>query len=568
MSIIMRLRELLASNRGSAAASVIFTMFTALTLTAVTASVITSLAATSAGSSQTAISSNSIILQDQYLQSLNTGSPQPQPVCVGPFCSQIIGVTDAGGLKILTIDGGKDGTGTTETHTFRPVTETMITGFDSLGRPIWSSPQDKTPFRFSNLASAASHSCAIDQTQTAWCWGANNHGQLGDGTTTDRTAPVKVQTPAKFTSLAAGGADTTCGLATDAKAWCWGANPDGQLGTGAANVGKDATSPSAVNGDHTFTSLHMGPRSACGIDTDKKTWCWGANPGNSTPDPSPLPVEVAGSHQFTAISTDSVTTCATDTDGKGWCWAAAATGRTGMDPAPAPGTPAEITGGRTYKRIQVAPQTDPAKTSGICAIDTSSEAWCWGDNAHGQLGDGSTTPSLVPVKVAGSHKLSALALTTGSACALDDTFHLLCWGDNTHGQLGDGSTTDAKIPVAVDGSQTYRSVAAHSSGTLCGVTATALRCWGSNTTKSAAPGGPADVTAPTTVTGISGAAAVSLGNGFACTTAARSVVFCWGKNDQGQAGSGATSPTADPGNGIRHDTITTAFRGFVKGGLL
>jgi hypothetical protein len=566
--LIVRLRAILADSRGSAAASVIFTMFTALTLAAVTAAVITSLAATSAGSRQTAITLNSSVLQDQYLRSLNTGEPEPAPVCVGPFCSHIVGATDTGGLKVLTIDGGPDSTGTTEIRTFRPVTETMITGYDSLGRPIWSSPQDKTPHRFNSLTAAASHTCAIDRTGTAWCWGANNHGQLGDGTTTDRSAPVQVKTAAKFTSLAAGGADTTCGLATDGHAWCWGANTDGQVGTGPAEMGKDVLEPAAVSDGHAFASLHLGPKSACGIDTDKKTWCWGANPGNGTPDPSPQPVEVAGSHQFTALSMDATTTCATDTESKGWCWASTATGRTGVDPAPAPGIPTEITGGRTYKLIQVAPQTDPATTSFACAIDTVSDAWCWGENAHGQLGDGSTTASLVPVKVAGGHKLGSLALTAGSVCALDDTSHLMCWGENTHGQLGDGTTTDAKSPAAVDPGQTYGKVTANSAGTLCGITSSALRCWGQNADGAVTPGGPADIKIPTTLTGVSGATAATLGDGFTCTLAARSTAFCWGGNDHGQAGLGAPSPTAGPGIGVRHDTAPAPFHGFVKGGLL
>jgi alpha-tubulin suppressor-like RCC1 family protein len=555
----------IAGERGSAAASAIFTMFTALTLTAVTAAVISSMALTAATGNHTAANSATQIVQERHLASLAHDTAAPGEVCTGLFCSHIATSIDSGGLRVLTIEGSGTA-GSTETRTLRPVSGTMISGFDSTGAPVWTDQKDLTPYRFGTLMAGTSHTCAIDAAKAAWCWGDNDEGQLGDGSTSARSAPVKVQASALFASLAPGGTDTSCGLTEGGTALCWGSNDHGQLGTGDTEVGKHATTPASPAGDHTFTSLVQSATTTCGIDDAKKTWCWGANPGNGAATGSATPVEVAGPHEFTALSLGAATACGIDTSGKAWCWASTPAGSTGVDPAPAPGTPAEVAGGRVYATVHVAPRTDLASPSSVCAIDSSSAAWCWGHNAAGQLGNGSTTGSPVPVAVTGGHHFSTLAMAGTSVCGVSDTARLWCWGENTHGQIGEGSTTDAKNPASIDSGEAYKSVRA-GTGFFCAVTASGqAKCWGVNTDGQAAPGSVADVKAPAAVPGLGTLKTVTADASHVCGVDARAEVICWGRNDQGQTGSGTPSATAPPGHGVRKEISPSPFAGFLKGG--
>lgn len=561
-----RLLSLLMAERGSAAASVVFTLFTALTLTAVTAAVVASMSITTATANQTSANTATLVLQERYLASLAEGTAVPGEACTGPFCAQVIGSSDSGGIRLVTF--GNAGTpGTTEERTLRPVSGTMITGFDQLGRPVWTDRSDLTPHRFEALAASSNHSCAIDAAKAVWCWGANNHGQLGDGTTTDNSAPVKSQTPALVTRLVSGGVNTSCGLTDSGKALCWGENQYGQLGTGASEVGKDATTPVEPLGGHAFSSLAQSSTTTCGIDDAKKTWCWGANPGNGTSDSSATPVEVEGGHEFISVALGASTACGIDAGGKAWCWSATASGRTGTDPAPAPGTPVEVSGGRTYTALNISQQADPAHPVVICALDTSAATWCWGHNGDGQLGDGTGTDSLVPVQVAGEHRFSTLAITASSSCGITDTSHLWCWGNNSNGQVGNNSATAAKEPVAIDPATTFKSITTGQTPFVCALTAAGeARCWGSNADGQVSPGTAVDVPVPTAVPGLGVSTTVAAGGNHACAVDIRSGVTCWGRNVEGQAGSGTTAPTMAPGFGIRKEIAPSSFQGFVKGG--
>ncbi|ACL42093.1 regulator of chromosome condensation RCC1 (plasmid) [Pseudarthrobacter chlorophenolicus A6] len=563
-------RTRLANERGSVVASMAFTVFTALTLTAIVASVIASLAATTSTTSQAALNVKASQSQDAYVNALIHRTPVPgDRTCSGVLCTQITAGSTTDGVQRLTIEGQiGDKTPSSRTSTLRQTKPTMISGYDSLGNPVWSSQGDSTPYRFTSLTSRSNSSCAIDGAGAAWCWGANDQGQLGDGTTNTRTAPVKVQGSATFTALTAAG-NTFCGLADDGKAWCWGDNDHGQLGTGSTTTGTDSTTPVTPTGDHRFSALFAGPTTTCGIDTDKKTWCWGQNPGNATPDPAAEPTAVAGSHEFTTLALDASTACGLDADGKIFCWSNATTGRTGVDPAPAQGTPTEVTGGRTYTAVKAANEDRADVPSLLCAIDTGKKAWCWGNNDAGQLGNGSTAESLVPSAVTGNHDFTTLTVSPSAVCGLDAGGHAWCWGDNAQGQLGIGSTSDAKDPAAVTPDTTYTLITAATgnSGSFCALTSDgAARCWGANAYGQSREGSTAPVTSPNPLGSFKALRSLSTGSGFSCVTDARNETSCWGQNDVGQTGNGASTATAAPAPAARQPFTPLPFTGYQKGG--
>ncbi|HEX9086501.1 MAG TPA: chromosome condensation regulator RCC1 [Arthrobacter sp.] len=574
-SLIRRIKaaagNVLRGEQGNVTASFVFVIFTALMVTTIVGAVTSSLAATSATSSLTGVGASSTVLQSGYLDAAIHGTAVPAgEQCEGVFCSQIAGTSDTAGIRTVTVTGrAGDKLFGPKVQTLHQLAPTLIAGYDSLGRPLWATQQDTTPYRFSSVVSRGNSSCAIDADKAAWCWGANNHGQLGDGTTTNRPAPTKVQGSAKFISLAGTG-NTFCGVADDGKAWCWGSNSTGQLGTGNAAVGTDSSVPVNPSGAHTFTAIYPGPTTTCGIGTDKVTLCWGANPGNGTAAASADPVAVSGTHDFTALTMDASTACGLESGGKIFCWSVTATGRTGVDPAPAPGTPVEVAGGRSYTSVQTANDSRTDVASIICAVDTGTQAWCWGANSSGQLGNGTTTDSLVPVAVTGSHSFRSLTASPSAVCGIDASAHAWCWGDNSSGQLGIGSTTAAKDPAAVDPGTSYAAIGAATDNgkTFCAlITDGTAKCWGENGYGQASAGSTAPVTSPAPVAGFKGLRSLSTGAAFSCVTDARSEASCWGHNDAGQAGSGAASADpAKPAPAARKPFAPTTFTGYVQGG--
>src|SRR5207249_4507377 len=146
--------------------------------------------------------------------------------------------------------------------------------------------------------------CGVTTDGTAYCWGSNTHGELGDGTTTQQATPVPVAGNLRFATISAGSAHS-CGVTTSGDAYCWGANPDGRLGDGTTT---QAPAPVPVAGGFAFTTVRVGDNHSCGVTTSREAYCWGANDlgqlGNGTRTPSPTPAPVAtGTPSLTAMRT-------------------------------------------------------------------------------------------------------------------------------------------------------------------------------------------------------------------------------------------------------------------------
>ena len=241
------------------------------------------------------------------------------------------------------------------------------------------------------------HACALDASGKVACWGHNDHGQLGDGTTTDRPSPVKVILAGVATEIAVG-EDHTCALLANGSVQCWGSSEFGQLGDGAA---ASSLTPVTVSGLTDAQHVRAGSYHTCAVRNQRAVSCWGRNNKGQLGDG-----RASGDASATLVAV------------------------TGLDDT------RDIVAGELH----------------TCARAESGMVTCWGDNEFGQLGDGTTIDRPVPTPVALGDGSLADDVASGNwhTCARR-AGGVRCWGRNDSGQLGDGATTRRATPVAVIG---------------------------------------------------------------------------------------------------------------------
>jgi alpha-tubulin suppressor-like RCC1 family protein len=325
--------------------------------------------------------------------------------------------------------------------------------FDEGGLPCVSFPLlVQGGLTFTRLVAGATHTCGLTSDGTAFCWGLNQFGWLGDGTTTNRYTPTPVATTRKFTMLAAG-AGHTCGLTASGAAYCWGTNGKGQLGDGTTT---GALTPVAVTGGHVFATITAGAFSighTCGVTIAGKAFCWGDNQegqlgiGAKDNNPHPTPTAVAGGLEFASLSAGlGQHTCGVSTAGGGYCWGQSVYGAIGDGTDTDRSAPAAVVGGLTFAQI-----TAGGFIGHSCGLTTAGKAYCWGENEVGAVGDGTTVDRLSPAAVAGGFTFTQIDAGFRHTCALATTGILYCWGSGRAGQLGNNSLVARSSPVGVIG---------------------------------------------------------------------------------------------------------------------
>jgi len=337
--------------------------------------------------------------------------------------------------------------------------------------------------------------CALTSNGGAKCWGANASGQIGDGTTLQRLSQVPVSGLSSGVVLISTGAEHTCSLTVGGGVKCSGRNADGELGDGTIT---QRNVPVDVNG-LTSNVIHIG----------------------------------AGQHH----------TCAVTSGGAVRCWGWNVVGQLGDNTTASSSTPVNV--------LNLASNVTQVRGGGFhsCALTTDGGVKCWGWNFAGQLGNGTTSTSLVPVDVSGL-PIGVVQISAGGdhSCAVTTGGGLKCWGLNGDGQLGDGTTTTRTTPVDVNGLTSGVTQVATGTFHTCALTiAGGVKCWGNNGSGRLGDGTSTPRTVPTNVTGLaSGVAQIYAGSGHTCALMTNGGMKCWGFNTNGSVGDGTNVNKSTP----------------------
>jgi alpha-tubulin suppressor-like RCC1 family protein len=297
------------------------------------------------------------------------------------------------------------------------------------------------------MSMGANASCALTSTASLTCWGDNCDGELGvttpQGTACMQSSPGRVNVSAvgQVRSVALGRASSyTCAIkASDGSAWCWGYGTVGNA---------ELPSPRQVSGISDVRQISAGWGHACAVLADSTLWCWGENGvgelGDGTLNERGFAAQatVAGGAVVSVGCGDGFT-CVVHTNGTLSCWGNNDSGQLGDGTTQTRSAAAQVTIGSSVAAVD-------AGFHHVCARLTDGTVRCWGANDSGQLGNGYTTNSPVPVApLAPNGSFIQISAGTHHTCAVRSDRSLWCWGNNEFGQLGDGTTSASLVPEQV-----------------------------------------------------------------------------------------------------------------------
>ena len=346
------------------------------------------------------------------------------------------------------------------------------------------------------VTSGAGHSLALKLDGSLWAWGSNSHGQLGDGTTSDKNSPVRIGKDTNWVAISAG-LNHSLALKSDGTLWAWGNNSDGQLGDG-SKVNK--TAPVRIGKGTKWIAIEAGDRHSVALKSDGTLWAWGKNTHGQLGDGTTI---------------DKITPLRV---GKDSDWARVSAG--------------------AFHTV---------------ALKKDMTLWAWGDNSHGQLGDGTTDDKTTPVRVGAGDRWIAVSAGYYHTVALNwcadcwTTYSLWAWGYNAYGQLGDGTTTDKTSPVRIGTDTTWTKIAAGSHHAMALKKDGTLWAWGFNNRVQLGDGTKENRNSPVRIGTDSKWFSISAGDMHSLAMKSDNTPWSWGWNDHGQLGDGAMAEKAIPG---------------------
>ncbi|MEY4615249.1 MAG: hypothetical protein RJB66_209 [Pseudomonadota bacterium] len=386
---------------------------------------------------------------------------------------------------------------------------------------------------FSKIDAGAQHTCGITFGGKLKCWGDNGWGQLGDGTTTNKTAPITIDSGTSYNQISAGSSHT-CGITTGGALKCWGDNGGGQLGDGTTT---NKTNPTTIDSGTSYNQISAGGSHTCGITTGGALKCWGRNVenqlGDGTTTNKTTPTTIDSGTSYSQISAGGSHTCGITTDDSLKCWgwngeSQLGDGSTNVQIS----APSPIDSGTSYAKVF-------AKSIHTCGITTGGTLKCWGRNTSGQLGDPTINSTNTPLTIDTSNSYAQIAAGFSHTCGITTGGTLRCWGDNSWGQVGHQSPgTKIDLPTIIDGGKTYSQITADNQHTCGLTTGGTLKCWGSNDLGQLGDDHPSMSLTPRVIQNEVNTSQLSATQNRTCRIVSDSKIRCSGVNDRGQLGDG------------------------------
>jgi alpha-tubulin suppressor-like RCC1 family protein len=428
------------------------------------------------------------------------------------------------------------------------------------------------------IAAGGNHTCALLSDGTVDCWGDNYYGQLGNsanyGTATANPAPLAVTglTGSNLATGIAAGLEHTCALLANGTVECWGDNANGQLGNDSTT---NSDVPVTVIGDVVpgagAKQIASGYLHSCALLSDGTVQCWGDDDsgqlGDGNTNPSSTPMAVSGGtgvlSGVTAIAAGAYHTCALLANGTVQCWGDDDSGQLGNGstttdmPVTTPVTVQAVGGGGTLTGVKAI----AAGEYHTCALLANGSVACWGDDSTGQLGDGGSTYSDVPVAATELSTLGTIkAIAAGGyhSCVLIPDGQVYCLGFNDFGQLGDYSVSNSLTPALVNllpdpnppSSITATAITASQENTCALIADGSAQCWGYNYYGDLGNGSQNASDVPVIVSGLSGGTGISAGSAagtdHTCAVLASGAAECWGEGSYGELGNNSANSSEVP----------------------
>jgi len=412
-----------------------------------------------------------------------------------------------------------------------------------------NSAQSKVPVQVSGISGGVvqltagnEDSFVLKNDGTLLVFGSNRNGQLGSGASSTYSNAQQVLALGTSGVLIASGADHSIILTGTATASGWGDNSNGNIGDGTTNQRSLPVSISFSGLTGSLTALAVGGNRSLALDSNATVWSWGDNPiGDNTNNEAHAPAHLTTLSSITALAVGSAHSLAVDSGGHVWAWGANGNGQLGDGTTSTRISPVEvvnITGTGSLSGIAAA----AGGASHSLAVTSTGTIYAWGLNSSGQIGDGTTMQRTIPVMVAG---VSGTFVAAGSAfsAALDSGGHVWMWGSNSSGQLGNGTTTSQSTPVEVTLSGTTSPYLSNIVALDCGsafcaaLTGTgAVWTWGGNSVGQLGDGTMTDRHNPVQVSNLNGVVAISVGDNFGLALKEDGSLQSWGYNSNGDLG--------------------------------
>jgi len=291
---------------------------------------------------------------------------------------------------------------------------------------------------YEKISAGEAHVMFIKSDGSLWAWGANNYGQLGDGTDINRSTPVRVGTDSNWSAVSAGNAHTVA-LKSDGSIWAWGSISQGQTGAGIGIFNGYISTPRRIGTDTNWAAISAGNAHTVALKKDGSLWAWGWNSSGQLGDNSSIdryaPVRVGTGTNWSAISAGDSHTVAMRTDGSLWAWGSNIFGQLG-----------DGTTRYRYAPVRVGTETNWAAISAgfvhTIALKKDGSLWSWGTVLYG-----GTQDSYTPIRVGMETTWAAISAGTHHNTALKKDGSLWAWGSVYNGQLGPFSCTFCDTPV-------------------------------------------------------------------------------------------------------------------------